>query len=175
MAKIRGYIAASLDGYIADSENRLDWLFQYNDMDFGDHGYIAFAEKMRTIVMGRSTYEFIAAELEPWAYDDKRVLVVTSSPIENPRGELQTRQDVDDLIAELEAFDDGDVWMMGGGKLQAAFLERGALDELEIFVMPETLGGGTPLFPATGLRLSPNLIDLERLDRGCVYLRYVFK
>jgi dihydrofolate reductase len=89
-------------------------------------------------------------------------------------GRLETSHDIDALISELRALDDGDVWMLGGGKLQSAFLERGALDDIEIYVMPEIIGGGTPLFPPTGLRVSPRLEEAKTLDRGCVYLRYSF-
>jgi dihydrofolate reductase len=174
MARIRGYIATSLDGYIADADGKLDWLFQYNDVDFGDHGYREFAKSIRTIVMGRATYDFLAQSDMPWAYSGKRVLVVTSHPIPEPIGDLETRSDVDKLISELRGLDDGDVWMMGGGKLQMAFLERKALDDIEIYTFPEIIGGGAPLFPATGLRVSPKLQETKELDRGCVFARYTF-
>jgi dihydrofolate reductase len=174
MARILGYIASSLDGFIATGDDRLDWLFQYNDMDLGEHDYKTFLKRMRTLVMGRGTYDFIAGDPAPWDYEGHRVLVVTSRPIDRPKGKLEVRSDVDALIAELRALDDGDVWMMGGGQLQMAFLERGALDEIEIYVIPELLGGGRPLFPATGHRVSPTLIDAQPLDRGCVRLHYRF-
>lgn len=174
MARILGYIATSLDGFIATKDNGLDWLFKYDDMDLGEHDYRVFLKKIRTVVMGRGTYDFIASEPAPWAYGDKRVLVVTSQPIGDPKGTLEVRQDVDALIAELRALDDGDVWMLGGGQLQMAFLERGALDEIEIYVIPEMLGGGRPLFPATGFTASPTLVSAESMRKGCVRLHYRF-
>lgn len=133
-----------------------------------------FGETIRTVVMGRATYDWIAAQPTPWAYAGKRVLVVTSRPLASAPAGLETRHDIDALIAELRSLDDGDAWMLGGGRLQSAFLERGALDDIEIFVMPEIIGGGVPLFPPTGLRLSPRLEEARALDKGCVYLRYVF-
>ncbi|WP_263410444.1 dihydrofolate reductase family protein [Terriglobus tenax] len=174
MARIRGYIASSLDDYIADQDGSLDWLFKYDGMDLGEHDYRLFAESIRTVVMGRDTYDFIAAQPAPWAYEGKRVIVVTSRPISSPAGELETRDNVEALIDELRALNDGDVWMLGGGRLQSAFLQRGALDDIEIYVMPEIIGGGTPLFPSTGLCLSPKLAEAKPLDKGCVYMRYVF-
>ncbi|MGN7755481.1 dihydrofolate reductase family protein [Sinorhizobium sp. 22678] len=141
MAKIVGYIAASLDGLIADENDNLDWLFKYDGMDLGEHDYRTFLKGIRTVVMGRGTYDFIANDPAPWAYADQRVVVVTSRPIENPKGPLQVKDNVDNLIAELRAIDDGDVWMLGGGMLQMAFMERGALDEIEIYIIPELLGG----------------------------------
>lgn len=174
MARILGYIAASLDGFIATSDDKLDWLFKYDGMDLGEHDYNVFLKRIRTIVMGRGTYDFMAHESSPWPYGDQRVFVVTSRPIANPKGELELRQDVDALIDELRALDDGDVWMLGGGQLQMAFLERGALDEIEIYVIPELLGGGKPLFPATGFETSPTLISAQSIHRGCVRLHYRF-
>ena len=172
MAKILGYIAASLDGFIAAPNDSLDWLFKYDGMDLGEHDYALFLKQVRTVVMGRGTYDFLARDPAPWAYGDQRVIVVTSRPIEDPKGPLETRSDVDALIAELRALEDGDVWMLGGGELQMAFMERGALDEIEIYVMPELLGGGRPLFPARWFQASPRLLSAKALDRGCVRLHY---
>ena len=47
-------------------------------MNLGEHDYRTFLKRMRTVVMGRGTYDFIAGEPSPWAYEDKRVIVVTS-------------------------------------------------------------------------------------------------
>ncbi|KTE38776.1 MULTISPECIES: dihydrofolate reductase family protein [unclassified Sphingopyxis] len=174
MAKIRGYIAASLDGFIAAADDSLDWLFAYDGLDLGKHDYRHFLAGIRTVVMGRATYDFLDRDGSPWAYGDQRVLVVTSRPIADPKGPLETRGDIDALIAELRVLGDGDVWMLGGGQLQMAFIERGALDEIEIYVMPELLGGGKPLFPSTGVRERLRLIEAGALDRGCVRLHYAF-
>jgi dihydrofolate reductase len=174
MARILGYIATSLDGLIATEDDNLDWLFKYEDMDLGSHDYRAFLKRIRTVVMGRGTYDFIAKDPSPWAYGDQRVIVVTSRQIDDPKGSLAVRSDIDALIAELRALDDGDVWMLGGGQLQMAFLERGAVDEIEIYVVPEMLGGGRPLFPLTGFRASPKLVSAKAVDKGCVRLHYRF-
>jgi len=174
MARILGYIASSLDGYIATPEHGLDWLFKHDKLELGEHDYNLFIRRIRTVVMGRGTYDFLHDDPNPWAYGGQRVLVVTSRPIENPKGPLETRSDIDALVAELRALDDGDVWMLGGGQLQMAFLERRALDELEIYVMPEIIGGGIPLFPATGLQVSPMLVSAKTLEPGCVRLHYRF-
>jgi len=175
MARILGYIAASLDGFIATEDENLDWLLKYDSADFGgEHHYSFFIKRIRTVVMGRGTYDWIAKESSPWAYGDQRVIVVTSKPIDNPKGPLETRSDVDALIEELRALDDGDVWMLGGGRLQMTFMERGALDEIEIYLIPEIIGGGIPLFPPTGFKASPRLISAKDIGQGCVRLHYAF-
>jgi dihydrofolate reductase len=172
MAKIVGYIATSLDGFIATEDDSLDWLFAYNDLKLGEHDYREFIKRIRTVVMGRGTYDFLVKDGSPWAYGEQRVLIVTSRPIPDPIGPLETRSNVDDLIAELRGLSDGDVWMVGGGQLQMAFIERGALDEIEIYVMPDLIGGGRPLFPSTGFKTGVRLIEASALDRGCVRLHY---
>jgi dihydrofolate reductase len=174
MAKILGYIASSLDGFIATEADSLDWLFEYNDLDLGEHDYRNFIKRIRTVVMGRGTYDFLAKDDSPWAYSEQRVIVVTSQPIPNPKGPLETRSDVDNLIRELRGLNDGDVWVLGGGQLQMAFIERCALDAIEIYVMPELIGGGRPLFPPTGFRTRLRLLQTDALGQGCVRLHYAF-
>lgn len=172
MSRILGYIAASLDGRIVSGDGSLEWLYKYDEMDLGEHDYRLFLERIRTVVMGRSTYDFLAKEQSPWAYGDQRVIVVTSRPLDDPKGTLEVRSDVDALISDLRALDDGDVWMLGGGQLQMAFMERGALDEIEIYLIPEILGSGQPLFPLTGFQASPTLISAATIGKGCVRLHY---
>lgn len=174
MARIVGYIATSLDGFIATPDENLDWLTQQPDLDLGEHDYRLFIKTIGTVVMGRATYDWIARYLGDWEYDGKRVIVVTSRPIEHPKGALETRSDIPALIEELRGLDDGNVWMLGGGRLQMAFMERGALDEIEIYVMSEIIGGGIPLFPAAGLRASPKLISAKMLHPVCARLHYRF-
>jgi len=65
LARILGYIATSLDGFIATEDDSLDWLFAYDGLDLGQHDYRAFIKRMRTVVMGRSTYDFLSRDGSP--------------------------------------------------------------------------------------------------------------
>ncbi|HEV7278263.1 MAG TPA: dihydrofolate reductase family protein [Devosiaceae bacterium] len=174
MARILGYIASSLDGFIAGPGESLQWLFKRGDAELGEHHYDQFIKHIRTVVMGRATYDWVARESSTWPYGDQRVVVVTSRPIDNPSGPLETRTDVDALVEELRGLDDGDVWMLGGGRLQMAFMERGALDELEIYLVSSIIGGGYPLFPPTGFTASPTLLSAQSLGGGMARLHYRF-
>ncbi len=175
MARIIGYIASSLDGFIAAPDESLAWLTQRTDMQLGEFDYNLFIKRIRTVVMGRGTYDWLVKESIPWPYAEQRTIVVTSRALPNPIGALETRTDIDALVAELRALDDGDVWMLGGGKLQMAFMERGALDEIEIYVISQLLGGGYPLFPPTGFNKSLKLLSSNTLGTGCVRLHYSFE
>lgn len=174
MARIIGYIAASLDGFIAGPNDDLDWLTRRQDLVLGPYDYNLFIKRIRTVVMGRATYDWLARQDFAWPYAEQRSIVVTSRPLPDPKGPLETRSDVEALIAELRGLDDGDVWMVGGGSLQMAFIERGALDELEVYVISQLLGGGTPLFPPTGFARPLRLISAEALGTGGTRLHYSF-
>jgi len=176
VATIRGYIAASLDGYIASTDGSLDWLNKYGDVGGGEFSYERFIAGIRTVVMGRGTYDAIAGFDVGWPYGGKRAFVVTSRPIDQPVGPVEIWSDgVDALIAHLRALDDGDVWVIGGGRLQQAFIERGALESLALFLAPEIIGGGIPLFPPNGFARPVKLVSAEALKAGFVRLLYDFR
>lgn len=174
MARIVGYIAASLDGYIAEPGETLDWLTGRADLDLGRFSYDAFLQRIRTVVMGRATYDWLARQDMAWPYPDQRAIVVTSRPLPDPVGPVEPRSDVDALVAELRGLADGDVWMLGGGRLQMAFIERGALDELEVYVIAQLLGAGTPLFPPTGFTRPLRLLSADALGTGGARLHFSF-
>jgi dihydrofolate reductase len=173
LARILGYIASSLDGFIATPDDRLDWLTKYDDVDFGEDAYAKFIASVRTLIMGRTTYDWILANTADWPYGERRTIVVTSRPLTERRVETWT-DGIDALVEHARGLTDGDVWMVGGGGLQMAFLERGALDELALTIVPELIGGGAALFPPTGLVASPRLVSAKAYDRGVVHLRYGF-
>lgn len=175
MARILGYIASSLDGFIATPDDRLDWLTKYDDVDFGDAAYDKFIASVRTLIMGRTTYDWVLRNAAEWPYGDRRTIVVTSRPLVDRRANVETwTAGVDALVGHARSLADGDVWMVGGGGLQMGFLERGALDELALTIVPELIGGGAPLFPPTGFAASPELVSARSYDRGVVHLRYRF-
>jgi dihydrofolate reductase len=72
--KTQYYTAASLDGFIADPRNSLDWLFQFGNVE--DDTYPDFICKVGAIAMGSTTYEWIlshhinqgADRPQAWAY-----------------------------------------------------------------------------------------------------------
>jgi dihydrofolate reductase len=173
MARIVGYIASSLDGFIAEPDESLAVL-ERPDLDLGVPPYDLFIKRIRTVVMGRGTYDWLVRKGVGWPYAEQRSIVVTSRPIADPVAAIETRSDVDALIDELRALDDGDVWMLGGGQLQMAFIERGALDEIEVYVISQLLGGGFPLFPATGFSKALKLISATALGTGGARLHYSF-
>lgn len=176
MANIRGYIGASLDGYIAASDGGLEWLTKYDGMDAGEFSYDRFIAGIRTVVMGRGTYDALAGFGIDWPYRDQRTIIVTSTEIANPAGPIEIWSDgISALIGYLRGLDDGDVWLVGGGQLQQAFIEHDALDDLVLFIVPELVGGGVPLFPPNGVARTVKLVSSAVLEPGCLRLLYDFR
>jgi len=167
------YVAASMDGHIADEDGSLDWLLQFNDAEgVGEHTE-AFMADVGALAMGASTYEFLLGERE-WPYPGLPAVVFTHRDLPGfPDADITfTSDDVADVHARLvEAAAGRNVWLVGGGGLVAQFAERGLLDEIWLGIAPVVLGGGAPLLPA---RLPGvwDLLDVERLGRSFVELRY---
>lgn len=171
MAVIRGLIVASLDGYVAGRDGGLEGLAPFVGVD---HGYQRFIDQVGTVVMGRRTYDLIPGLGVGWPYAGKRGLVLTSGRGSSVREKVRFWTDgLPALVAYLRDLDDGDVWVVGGGRLMAGMIEAGALDRLELLVAPVLLGEGVSLFPksARGPR-GMNLNGVETPGRGVVLLDY---
>ena len=163
-------MAASVDGYIADADGGVGWLDPFNAVDFG---YERFISGIRTIVMGRKTYDQVRAFGPDWVYAGKRALIVTSMPIVDPPPDATPWTDgIDALVRHLRALDDGDVWVVGGSQLQSALFDSDAIDRLELFVIPVLLGNGVPLFSPLERFKALSLAASEPFDMGVVRLDY---
>ncbi len=167
---IRGYLAASLDGYIADAEGGVDWLEEFQSYDFG---FDAFLAEIGTVVMGRATYDQVMGFGGDWPYAGKRALVLTHRPLgDAPEGVEACQGDIPALLERLRAAEGGDVWIVGGATTQKAFLDAGGLDRLELFLIPVLLGDGVPLWPKGGPVRKLLLRKSESLPGGMIRLDY---
>ena len=168
----RIYIAVSLDGCIATADGGVSWLDSYQSEDFG---YDEFVATVGTIVMGRATYDQVLG-FGDWPYVGKRCIVVTSQPLAGPPDDTVAFQgSVADLVASLPTGGDGGVWVMGGASLIQAFLEMGAVDVMELFVMPVLLGGGLRLFDVMTRQQPLSLASTHAYPSGVVKLTYALQ
>ena len=147
------WTATSLDGYIADPQDSLDWLFVQDIDREGPMNYDAFIAGVGALVMGATTYEWLRARIvagtETWPYKIPTVVLTHRDlPAVDGADVRFAAGDVATVHAELvEAAGGGDVWVVGGGDLAGQFADAGLLDELVVSVAPVTLGAGRPLFP----------------------------
>jgi dihydrofolate reductase len=181
MTKIQYYTATSLDGYIADQDNSLDWLLQIGGgegEESGNEGFGAYFGNVGAFAMGATTYEWIrehqdVAAWGPW-YGDTPCWVFTHRELARIPGANLTfvRGDVRPAHEAMVAAADGkNIWLVGGGELVGQFADDGLLDEIIATVTPVTLGGGAPLLPRRMLSSRLRLVNVERAGQF-VHLTY---
>lgn len=148
------YTATSIDGFIADENHSLEWLFQFPDED--DSSYPEFIKDIGAIVMGSSTYEWILKnhvfakeEIQPWPYEQPTWVFTsrTLRSLDNPNIHFvngpvaPVYQTIQKSIAAGK-----NLWITGGGSVVAQFHESGLLDEFILTIAPVLLQKGAPLF-----------------------------
>ncbi|WP_416446084.1 dihydrofolate reductase family protein [Leucobacter sp. HNU] len=156
MGRIIFDTATALNGWIADRDNSLDWLFAVEDGEAPADGL--WPAGAQVLVEGSTTYEWVLEherlleQPERWAelYGDKVTFVFTSRELPVPAG-ADVRflsGDVSAALPQIRAVaGDSDIWVVGGGELAGQFLDAGALDEIALSVAPVALDGGAPLLP----------------------------
>jgi dihydrofolate reductase len=163
------YTATSLDGFIADPEHSLDWLFIRQRDSEGPLSYDGFIADVGAMAMGSTTYEWILdhefADKDPaewkWPYDIPGwVFTHRRLPVVPDSGITFTSADVATVHEEMvRAAGERNVWIVGGGDLVGQFADAGLLDEVLVGIAPVTLGGGAPLLPR---RIELRLEELGR-------------
>lgn len=168
--RLRVYIAASVDGFIADPKGGVDWLDPFSTEDFG---YAAFFRSIRAVVMGRRSFDQVMGFGE-WPYAGKPCVVLSHRPPPPgvPEGVMFRAARPADVAAELRTRVGGDVWVMGGAETIAGFLEAGCVDTLELFLIPVLLGDGIPLFPRRAALRPLTLRGTKPYAAGVVRLTY---
>lgn len=157
--------ATTLDGYLADEHDSLDWLFVQDIDDVGPYSFDKFLAGVGAVVMGRTTYEWVRGHLqdagEQWPYQSP-AWVMSHAELPGIDGaDIRFAQgDVTPVHAVAsEAAGGKDLWIVGGGDLAAQFAEAGLLDQIIVSIAPVTLGAGRPLFPR---RFDLKLHDVTR-------------
>jgi dihydrofolate reductase len=193
MTSVQYYCAASLDGYIADTEDGLDWLTGYEGSYDGDGAepgpmsgggsYEQFYQGVGALVSGSTTYEWVLDHLgeSGWPYRGKPCWVLSSrEDLPVPEGdEVDVRffnGSVAEIYDQLAAAAGGrNVWIVGGGPVASQFADAGLLDEVLLTVVPVVLGKGKPLFDRPLPDGPMQLIGTRVFDTGMVELRYAIR
>ena len=140
------FIGISVDGFIARKNDDLDFLPE----DCEPHGYTEFIASIDAIVMGRKTFEKVLT-FGAWPYGDKRVVILSSRPIDLSvvRGGVveQMAGEPAEIVAQLAARGIHNLYIDGGVTIQR-FLRAGMIQRLIITRVPVLIGEGVPLFGA---------------------------
>ena len=181
VTKIQYYTATSLDGYIADEHNSLEWLFEVDRAEADDH-FTRFFAAVGAMAMGATTYQWVLdheqlldhperwrayyGETPCWVFTHRELPAIPEVALRFVEG------DVAPVHREMtRAAGDKNVWLVGGGELVGQFSDHGLLDEIHVGIAPVTLGRGAPLLPRQLTAEDLELLDVER-DLQFVRLRY---
>jgi dihydrofolate reductase len=190
VSKTQYYCAASLDGYIAESDDSLGWLLDYEGSFEGDGvessprgeggAYEQFYEGVGALISGATTYEFVLDHVGgdgEWPYRGKPYWVLSSRDLPAPMGEDVDVRVVNARVADLydemiAAAGERNLWVVGGGSVASQFADEGLLDEVLVTVVPVVLGAGKPLFDRRLPGGAMQLLGTRVFDTGMVELRY---
>lgn len=169
---VQYYTASSLDGFLATTDDSLDWLLRLGDVS--ETSYPSFIAGVGAMVMGSSTYQWLIDNVSEWPYDlpvwvftSRELPVVDGSDVRLVSGDVRSHH-----AGILEESGGRNIWIVGGGDLAGQYHDAGLLDEIIVTIAPVTLGNGKPLFPRhlEGLRLE----SMRRYD-PFVEVRYVIQ
>jgi dihydrofolate reductase len=172
----------SLDGYIADEHGDFAWAAPSEQV----HAFVNdLTRGIGTHLFGRRMYEVMSAWERPeelpgmtvatrdfadlWQGADKVVYSRTLDAVSTERTRLEREFDPD-AVRALKGSSEGDL-SIGGPGLAASAFQAGLVDELQMFIVPAIVGGGTSGLPS-GVRLDLELVEERRFDGGTAFLRY---
>lgn len=173
MKKIKLYIAASIDGYIARRDGDLDWLMKYPINSETNYGYDDFYKSIDTVIMGGQTYRDIMNMDFVWPYKDKTTYVITRNPMGTKENVHPIIDNVIEEISKLREEKGKDIWLVGGGKLTAMLLKQDMINEMIITTIPVILGNGIPLFPEQPKESKWELLDSMSYKNGGIQTTYI--
>ena len=168
------YTATTLDGFLADPDDSLDWLLRQPQEERGPNDYGEFFAGVGAIVMGSTTYEWVLRhESGVWPYETP-AWVMTHRDLPQPAAVAGAESGsapgaapdirfssaaIPEVHAQMrEAAGERDLWVVGGGDLAGQFADAGLLDEIHTSIAPIVLGAGRPLLPRR--------LDLELIETG---------
>ena len=179
-SRVTIHMAASLDGFIARKDGRVDWLETSDEFAGGetmDAGFVeAFLKTIECYVMGSRTYEtalsFEAKGLG-WAYGDKPTFVLTSRELPRIRNTIEFYSgDLAQLVNGRLRPTFRSIWFVGGGLVSGECLRLGLADEVRYSILPILIGDGIAFFDQLDRDIALHLAEVKAYKSGTVALRY---
>ncbi len=167
------FLGMSVDGFIARLDGDLSWLTGSaeaggapDDGEGGDFGFGDFLAGVDAVLMGRSTYAFIAP-FDDWPYQGKpvHVLSTTLAPDADPR--ITVHPSLPDAVAALGAAGCRRVYV-DGGRTVHAFLAAGLVGDLTLSRVPVLIGTGHTPFGELAADIPLEHVDTRTFPGGMV-------
>jgi dihydrofolate reductase len=164
------FVGVSVDGFIARRDGAFDFLDEGGNEP---HGYDEFMATVDVLVIGRGTFD-VVAKFGQWPYGEKRVVVLSSKPIELsglPPTVTQLQGEPESIVATLDAQGFRHAYVDGGITIQR-FLRAGLIQKLTITRVPVLIGDGIPLFGAVPADVRLRHVATRSYSGGLVQSEY---
>lgn len=171
MKKAVLYIAMSLDGYIAGTDDNLDFLSTV-EKENEDYGYYKFLESVDSVIMGRKTYEKILSFGIGFPHPDKECYILSRKNDKSAENVHFYNGNLAQLIAMLKQNNNKDIFIDGGAETVNALLSEKLIDEIIISIIPILLGSGVALFKNNRVQQKLELVSSKSFEMGLVQLHY---
>jgi dihydrofolate reductase len=183
--KVQYFTATTLDGFIADDDNSLDWLFVV-ERDEDDPSWEEFIGGVGAMAMGATTYEWVLghepemlegpdrwrayyADRPCWVFTHRELPRIPEIDLRFVQGDV--RAAYDEMVAAVGRRAAPNIWVVGGGDLVGQFDDAGLLDEIRLGVTPVTLGSGAPVLPR---RITSERLRLRSVGRSGQLVNLVY-
>ncbi len=179
-SRVTIHMAASLDGFIARKDGRVDWMETSDEFAGGDTmdpaAIAAFLKPIDCYVMGSRTYEtalHFEAKGLGWSYGDKPTFVLTSRKLPRTRDTVEFYSgDLAQLVNVRLRPTFRSIWFVGGSVVCAECLRLGLADEVRYSILPVLIGEGVPFFAKLDKDIALHLAEVKAYKSGIVELRY---
>ena len=164
------FVGISVDGFLARPNGDIDWLPEAPE----PHGYDEFMATVDAIVLGRNSFEKVLT-LGPWVYGDKRVVVLSSRPVDLSAAIGGVVEEMSgppaDIVSRLAQSGAHHLYIDGGITIQS-FLRAGLIQRLVITRVPVLIGEGIPLFGALPRDIRLHHVATRHYPSGLVQSEY---
>lgn len=163
-------MAISPNGYIAREDGDEDWL----PSDGWDE-FLELAKTLNNIVMGRETFEQVTKRYKNYNFNnvecEYKIIVTRDKQFTAPKNYVVVHSP-EEAVSFVESRGLGELFLIGGGKLNSEFLKRKLVNTIQLTINPYIIGKGRSFISPEDFDLSLRLVDHKELSKGRVQLKY---
>lgn len=187
MRKVILQIDMTVDGFIAGTDDKIDWVTADDEMNQEASDLLASAD---TIMLGRVAYQDF---IQYWPYADttgpslaskitsqinhatKLVFSRTLDSVEwgSWNNARLIKDHIAEEIAQIKAQPGKNLLLYAGADIISSFMQLNLIDEYRLRIHPVVLGEGKPLFKDIDTPVKLNLVNSKPYKNGAVLMNYV--
>lgn len=170
MKKVKFYIIASIDGYIACPwDDDIKWFVEFPNPSKNDYGYKDFFDSTDTVIMDELVYNEILSLDVIWPYKDKVTYVISMFEQKSEENILFVTDDITETVSRLKQQPGKDIWLIGDKAISQLFDQT---DEIQLVYIPIIHGNDKPLLPENLSFSQWTLFENNVYDNGSIRLTY---